>query len=63
METTDEKLAQRWHERWSAVDPNHEKYSACWCCCWTCDPDADDGIPNPYYVTAMWALLERGRPA
>lgn len=66
MPTRNEQLAQQWHEDTVETDPLHEQFSSCWCCCWSCDPDArvfpNEG--NPYYAAAvadMHEALKRGR--
>jgi len=44
--------AQRWHDEQVGADPEHEQFSSCWCCCWSCDPDAVEGEGNPYFKIA-----------
>lgn len=45
--------AQAWHERRAAQDPDHDRYSSCWCCCWSCDPELrGTGLGNPHWAAA-----------
>jgi hypothetical protein len=56
-----EVAAARWHEERVRTDPDHEQFSSCWCCCWSCDPDSETGHANPYFIaamTAMWRSLD-----
>jgi hypothetical protein len=44
--------AQRWHDEQVRVNPEHEQFSSCWCCCWSCDPDATGDSGNPHFALA-----------
>jgi hypothetical protein len=45
--------AQQWHDAQVEADPEHEQFSSCWCCCWSCDPDATGDKGNPFYTAAQ----------
>jgi hypothetical protein len=47
--------AQSWHDQRAAADLHHEQFSACWCCCWSCDPNAAPP-GNPHYTAAQASL-------
>lgn len=47
--------AQQWHDEQVKSHPDHEQFSSCWCCCWTCDPDAHEpgsSAGNPHWDAA-----------
>lgn len=50
-------LAQRWHDQRQAIDPEHDPYCSCWCCCIDCDPDFTSE-PNPHFAAAQEAARE-----
>lgn len=54
--TEQEIKAQVWHEEQVELDPEHEKYASCWCCCKSCDPDWVQGAGNPYFTSAEAAM-------
>jgi hypothetical protein len=55
-DTVTEIAAQQWHDEQVTRDPEHEQFSSCWCCCWSCDPDATGDQGNPHFVSAQSAM-------
>lgn len=54
--TDAEQRAQAWHEEQVADALEHEQFSSCWCCCWSCNPDATGDNGNPHFAEAQAAM-------